>query len=116
MDAIDTLAYRFANDRLSRRAALVRGGVGIALGALAAAGKPLAGATQGTPVSGEDLGTMVDIGGRSLYVETHGSGGPTVILEAGSLVVQLFTRAEPFGGASAPVVARRQPQALRPKP
>jgi len=26
---------------------------------------------------------MVDIGGRSLYVEAHGDGGPTVILEAG---------------------------------
>ena len=30
-----------------------------------------------------DFGGLVDIGGRSLYLECRGSGGPTVILEAG---------------------------------
>src|SRR4051794_16189999 len=30
-----------------------------------------------------DFAGLVDIGGRSLYLECHGTGSPTVILEAG---------------------------------
>ncbi len=36
-----------------------------------------------TPVAGE-FADLVDIGGRSLYLDCRGSGGPTVILEAGA--------------------------------
>jgi hypothetical protein len=30
-----------------------------------------------------DFAGLVDIGGRSLYLECHGTGSPTVVLEAG---------------------------------
>lgn len=36
-----------------------------------------------TPTSGDFAG-LVDIGGRSLYLECHGTGSPTVVLEAGA--------------------------------
>ena len=39
-----------------------------------------------TPVSastGDDVAGLIDIGGRSLYLDCRGSGSPTVILEAG---------------------------------
>lgn len=45
--------------------------------------RPSAFAQSGaTPAAGEFAG-LVDIGGRSLYLDCRGSGGPTVILEAG---------------------------------
>ena len=31
----------------------------------------------------DDWEGLVDIGGRTLYLETHGSGGPTVVFVAG---------------------------------
>jgi pimeloyl-ACP methyl ester carboxylesterase len=49
------------------------------LPALAQAASP---AASPVPVSGDFAG-LVDIGGRSLYLECHGTGSPTVILEAG---------------------------------
>jgi pimeloyl-ACP methyl ester carboxylesterase len=39
-------------------------------------------AASGVPDTGDFAG-LVDIGGRSLYLECHGEGSPTVILEAG---------------------------------
>lgn len=39
--------------------------------------------TAASPVTG-DFSGLVDIGGRSLYLECRGQGGPTVILEAGA--------------------------------
>jgi pimeloyl-ACP methyl ester carboxylesterase len=65
---------------------LARGGAGIAAGALAAAGLPISSVAQ-TPAPGtrDGLTGMVDIGGRELYVESAGSGSPTVVLEAGLL-------------------------------
>jgi pimeloyl-ACP methyl ester carboxylesterase len=45
-----------------------------------------AAATAGaSPVAKGDFSGLVDIGGRSLYLECGGHGSPTVILEAGSL-------------------------------
>jgi pimeloyl-ACP methyl ester carboxylesterase len=38
---------------------------------------------QGTPFGEGDFAGLVDIGGRSLYLECRGAGSPTVILEAG---------------------------------
>jgi pimeloyl-ACP methyl ester carboxylesterase len=35
------------------------------------------------PATMDDFAGLVDIGGRSLYLECHGTGSPTVILEAG---------------------------------
>jgi pimeloyl-ACP methyl ester carboxylesterase len=35
------------------------------------------------PATMDDYAGLVDIGGRSLYLECHGTGSPTVILEAG---------------------------------
>src|SRR5919112_993153 len=41
-------------------------------------------ATPGAaPATIDDYAGLVDIGGRSLYLECHGTGSPTVILEAG---------------------------------
>ena len=36
-----------------------------------------------TPAAQRDFTGLVDIGGRRLYLECRGTGGPTVILEAG---------------------------------
>ncbi len=41
-------------------------------------------ATPGATPSDSDFAGLVDIGGRSLYLDCRGSGGPTVILEAGA--------------------------------
>ena len=51
-------------------------------------GPSLVGAQAASPVApavaaGGDFAGLVDIGGRSLYLECRGSGSPTVILEAG---------------------------------
>ncbi len=43
-------------------------------------------ATIGTPTGSRDTaqsGQMIDVGGRSLYIECAGSGSPTVVLQAG---------------------------------
>ncbi len=78
---------RSTDSRITRRQALARGGAALAAGALVASGMPLAGRAQ-TPAPGpiaDDFAGPVDIGGRNLYVETAGSGSPTVVLEAGLL-------------------------------
>jgi pimeloyl-ACP methyl ester carboxylesterase len=49
-----------------------------------AAGNRTARAADAGKVEGDFAG-LIDIGGRSLYMESHGSGGPTVVLEAGGL-------------------------------
>jgi hypothetical protein len=40
-------------------------------------------ATASPLAAGGDFAGLVDIGGRSLYLECHGTGSPTVILVAG---------------------------------
>lgn len=79
---------RFANPPLlTRRQALARGGAGLIAGALVASGLSAPAHAQ-TPEAGataDDFTGLVDIGGRELYVESAGSGSPTVVLEAGLL-------------------------------
>jgi len=60
------------------------------VGALAVGPAPLAAAAQGaTPAAASpsaasgDFAGLVDIGGRSLYLECHGAGSPTVVLVTG---------------------------------
>ncbi|MBA3415124.1 MAG: hypothetical protein H0U10_07885, partial [Chloroflexia bacterium] len=60
------------------------------VGALAVGPAPLAAAAQGaTPAAASpsaasgDFAGLVDIGGRSLYLECHGAGSPTVVLLTG---------------------------------
>jgi pimeloyl-ACP methyl ester carboxylesterase len=67
----------------------VLGGLGRGL-AVAAASIAVALVAGGTPASGQSAGSSDDFagrvqipGGRSLYLECHGSGSPTVIFEAG---------------------------------
>lgn len=50
---------------------------------LAAVGAYAVGPAAATPATG-DFSGMVDIGGRSLYLECRGEGSPTVILESGA--------------------------------
>lgn len=72
--------------RLTRRQALARGGAGIVAGALVASGwSTLANAQTPAAITAENFTGLVDIGGRKLYVESAGSGAPTVVLEAGLL-------------------------------
>ncbi len=88
---LDAISKLFANQRLSRRRALIQGGAGLAAGAFAAAG--LAGRAHAqdaspvaTPAASEPTGDftgLIDIGGRSMYLEGHGSGEPTVVLVTG---------------------------------
>ena len=63
------------------RSALVLAGVLTIAGTLAAGPAPNADAT---PAATGDFSGLVDIGGRSLYLECRGQGSPTVILEAGA--------------------------------
>jgi pimeloyl-ACP methyl ester carboxylesterase len=67
-------------DRRISRGPLALVGVLAVVGGLAIGPAPRATAS---PVTGDFAG-LVDIGGRSLYLECHGEGGPTVILEAGA--------------------------------
>jgi pimeloyl-ACP methyl ester carboxylesterase len=53
----------------------------IALGLVAA--PPALGQTTGSPADGDFAGRVAIEGGRKLYIECHGSGSPTVILESG---------------------------------
>jgi pimeloyl-ACP methyl ester carboxylesterase len=85
MDAYDPGPV--ANRSISRRQALVVSGAGLTVAALAAAGLPTFARAQ-TPVASlaaGDFAGLVDIGGRSLYMETKGTGGPTVVFESGYL-------------------------------
>lgn len=89
MDAngLDAVARFFARRKLSRRQALVRGAAALAPGLVAARGPLGLGSVQ-RAVAGstrDEQPGLVDIGGRSLYFESHGSGSPTVVLEAGQL-------------------------------
>jgi pimeloyl-ACP methyl ester carboxylesterase len=78
----------FPSARFSRRQALL---LAAGTAALAVAGAPArrstaqdATPTASSPVAtGGDFAGLVDIGGRSLYLECHGEGGPTVVLVAG---------------------------------
>ena len=63
------------------RSVLVLAGVLTIAGTFAVGPAPNADATPGTT---GDFSGLVDIGGRSLYLECRGQGSPTVILEAGA--------------------------------
>jgi pimeloyl-ACP methyl ester carboxylesterase len=74
----DALASRLSRRRLLATAAVTSAALAAGRPALAAAQTPTA-----SPVAG-DVAGLVDIGGRSLWLECRGAGGPTVILEAGA--------------------------------
>ena len=71
---------------MNRRRLLAAGSVGLALGAQwnLAAAQTAATPAAASPVA-DEVGQLVDIGGRSLYMEIAGEGEPTVILEAGAM-------------------------------
>ena len=73
--------------RCSRRTALQAGAAGITAATLGAAGFRAAQAQDATPVTTPaETGAasrLVDIGGRNLYLECQGDGGPTVLLLTG---------------------------------
>src|SRR5215212_10703058 len=73
--------------RCSRRTALRAGAAGIAATTLVAAGRRTALAQSATPEASpadqRDFTGLVDIGGRNLYLECHGTGSPTVVLVSG---------------------------------
>jgi pimeloyl-ACP methyl ester carboxylesterase len=87
MDALhfDTNAKHFDDRRLTRRQALVQSGLSLAVGTLAAVGMPALGDARRASASSaaEDFAGLVDIGGRSLFLERHGHGSPTVVFESG---------------------------------
>jgi pimeloyl-ACP methyl ester carboxylesterase len=73
--------------RCSRRAALRAGVAGLAATMLVASERRAARGQSATPASSPSatggFAGLVDVGGRKIYLECHGSDGPTVILEAG---------------------------------
>lgn len=86
----DPVFSSLLNFALSRRQFLSRSSAGLATGALFASGMARSAHAQGaTPQSAtpqastDDFTGLVDIGGRNIYVETHGSGAPTVVLVSG---------------------------------
>lgn len=70
---------------ISRRTALQVGATALATSALAVASRENGRAQDATPGAAEkaDSGAMIDIGGRSIYLESAGAGDPTVVLVAG---------------------------------
>src|SRR5690348_2851167 len=77
-----------ADRRCSRRVTLRAGAAGLAASALAAAAPRASQGQSATPAASPvaasgDFAGLVDIGGRKLYLEEHGMGGPTVVLIAG---------------------------------
>lgn len=72
-------------ERLLTRRQVVRAGLaGMALTSPMLTAR-LTAAKAGTPTTAVDtFGGRADIGGRSLWLESRGTGGPTVILEAGA--------------------------------
>lgn len=89
-------------DRLPRVSAFVLATVLATVGTLAVGPVPKATAS---PAATGDFSGLVDIGGRSLYLECRGQGSPTVILESGAggradvwsrdLVVRLYASEYP---------------------
>mgnify|MGYP001208946636 CR=1 FL=1 len=81
--------YRFdaiIRQRCSRRHVFGWSGTGLAIGALAASGVSLSAHAQSpTAGKGADFAGLVDIGGRSIYMESAGEGSPSVVLVAGAL-------------------------------
>jgi pimeloyl-ACP methyl ester carboxylesterase len=75
--------------RCSRRAALRAGAAGLAASTLVAAELRATQAQDVTPAGAssaadsDDFAGLVDIGGRKIYLECHGTGSPTVVLVAG---------------------------------
>src|SRR5215213_9225045 len=78
-----------ASRRYSRRSTLRAGAAGLAAAALIAAEHRATWAQSATPMVASpipdsgDFSGLVDIGGRKLYMECHGTGSPTVVLVAG---------------------------------
>src|SRR5215208_7212850 len=68
-------------DRIPTHSACVLATVFAIVGSLAVGPSPKATAS---PAATGDFSGLVDIGGRSLYLECRGQGSPTVILEAGA--------------------------------
>jgi pimeloyl-ACP methyl ester carboxylesterase len=66
-----------------------------------------------SPSTSGDFAGLVDIGGRSLYLECHGQGGPTVILESGlDGRGDVWNRVQPGVAAFARVCAYDRPGTL----
>ena len=77
-------ARRIQMDRLPTRSAVVLASALAVTGVLAVVPAPQAAAYPAAPPILGDFSGLVDIGGRSLYLECRGQGSPTVILEAGA--------------------------------
>jgi pimeloyl-ACP methyl ester carboxylesterase len=73
--------------RCSRRTALRAGAAGITAATLGVAGLQVTRAQDATPMTtAAEMGegsSLVDLGGRNLYLECQGEGGPTVLLLTG---------------------------------
>ena len=86
---VNRASMLLAGRRYSRRAALRTGAAGLAVATLGAAGRRATLAQPTTPAAASpvpasgDFAGLVDIGGRNLYLECHGTGSPTVVLVAG---------------------------------
>lgn len=78
---------RSLEGRCSRRTALRAGAAGITAATLGMTGFRATRAQDATPVTTSaemgDGASLIDIGGRDLYLECHGEGGPTVLLLSG---------------------------------
>lgn len=79
------LSRFFTTARFTRRQAIARGGAGLTAGALLASGWPGRTAAQdATPANtADDVSGLIDIEGRSIYMASRGSGGPTVVFVSG---------------------------------
>ncbi|MGI8486606.1 MAG: alpha/beta fold hydrolase [Thermomicrobiales bacterium] len=83
-DRFNTIFKRSNARRLSRRQLLIGSGASLTVGTLAALGVPVLRHTGASYIDGDFVGNL-EVEGRSFYVESRGSGGPTVVFEAGAL-------------------------------
>jgi pimeloyl-ACP methyl ester carboxylesterase len=77
----------FAGHQFSRRRVIGWSAAGLAAATLATTGVSMTTRAQSPAASptADDFAGQVDIGGRSIYMESAGAGSPTVVLVAGSL-------------------------------
>lgn len=126
----DGISTRLTKRRLSRRSILKASGTAVATSALGLAAIPASAMRQtpAAPSASDDFSGLVDIGGRRLYVEIGGEGGPTVVLEGGfrtradfwidDLIPAEAPRTMVFAGVAefTRVVAYERPGAVSPGP
>ena len=79
-----------AKRRISRRQAFIGGSASLAAAATALPTFASAQTPTASPAAEEDFAGLIDIGGRSIYLESSGTGSPTVVFVTGYRASSLY--------------------------